>query len=101
MSAMKDLAERWPKLYWTQRRPGIFVGYERTGEAGRAHGQLGAEQITVERMGPKRWLARDLSGKRHKTAWGSTAEQAVDALEQAQGEGEVLWSWRVTKRALG
>lgn len=87
MSAMKDLAARWPKLYWTQRGPSILVGYERTGDAVRGVGQLGAKQITVERMVPKRWLARDLSGKPHKTAWGSTAEQAVDALGQAQGEG--------------
>lgn len=86
MSAMKDLAERWLKLYWTQRGSNILVGYERTGDAGRANGQLGAEQIAVERMGPKRWLARDLSGKPHKIAWGSTAEQAVDALGETEGE---------------
>lgn len=87
MSTMQELAARWPKLYWAQRGSSIFVGYERADGATRSNGQLGAEQITVERMGPGRWLARDLSGKPHKTAWGSTAQQAVDALGQAEGEG--------------
>jgi hypothetical protein len=85
---LKGLKERWPKLYWTQRGTSVFVGYEQPESLGRyGRFELGPEQITVERVGSGRWLARDMSGP-HKTAFGQTAEQAVEGLAKADGEGK-------------
>jgi hypothetical protein len=85
---LKGLLERWPHLYWTSRGSSVFVGYEPSVSSGRyGRFELGPEQITVERVGSGRWLARDMSGP-HKTAFGQTAEQAVEGLAQADGEGK-------------
>lgn len=85
---LKGWEERWPHLYWTSRGSSVFVGYEQPVSSGRyGSRELGPEQIAVERVGSGRWLARDMSGP-HKTSFCQTAEQAVEGLAQADGEGK-------------
>ncbi len=67
---LKGLEERWPHLYWTSRGPSVFVGYEPSVSSGRYGSiELGPEQITVERVGSGRWLARDVSGPHKMCLW--------------------------------
>jgi hypothetical protein len=90
VSHISDLREAHPSFQWTDRAEGralIGLVEDDRPQFTPYWNQVSLrEKIGLERIGSKRWLARDMDTDRH--AWGETPAKAVTALLSAQEQAD-------------